>query len=212
MSVIEVMKNTIEIKTPIELAVEALDNSISYQAYRELVSDHVQKATSTGPNQSEALSQYTLLNDSRMRRLDKTTKISDDVQDRLKNLKGNQTWLVLTESWCGDAAHSLPVMNKFAEISDKIDFKIVLRDEHLDLMNAFLTNGNQAIPKLIVLDSSTNQLIGEWGPRPTIAREMVNSYKEEHGSLTPEFKQDLQVWYNKNKGQNIIEDLLKLVK
>jgi hypothetical protein len=147
-----------------------------------------------------------------MRRLDKTTKIPDDIQDRLINLKGNQTWLVLTESWCGDAAHSLPVMNKFAEISDKIDLKIVLRDEHLVLMNSFLTNGNQAIPKLIVLDASTNELIGEWGPRPSMATELVNSYKEEHGSLTPEFKQDLQVWYNKNKGESIIDDLVKLIK
>lgn len=206
------MKNIVEINTPVELANKALENSISYKAYRELVSDHVQKTTSTGPNQSEALTQYTLLNDSRMRRLDKTTKIPDEVQNKLKNLKRNQTWLVLTESWCGDAAHSLPVMNKFAEISDKIDLKIVLRDEHLDLMNSFLTNGNQAIPKLIVLDSSTNQLIGEWGPRPSFATAMVNSYKEEHGGLTPEFKQDLQVWYNKNKGQSIIEDLIKLVK
>ena len=26
-------------------------------------------------------------------------------------------------------------------------------------------------------------------------------------NLTPEFKEDLQHWYNKNKGQNIIEDI-----
>lgn len=207
-----VMKNTLEIKSPSKLALEALGSSISYQAYRELVSEHVQKGSSTGANQSEALTQYTLLNDSRMRRLDKTTKIPDYLQDILKSLNGNQTWLVLTESWCGDAAHSLPVMNKFAEISEKIDFRVVLRDEHLDLMNAFLTNGNQAIPKLIVLDSATNELIGEWGPRPTMATELVNSYKEKHGSLTPEFKQDLQVWYNKNKGQSIIDDLATLVR
>ena len=206
------MKNTLEIKNPTELAVKALDNSISYQTYRDLVSEHVQKGTSTGPDQSEALTQYTLLNDSRMRRLDKTTKIPDDVQDRLKNFKGNQTWLVLTESWCGDAAHSLPVMNKFAEISDNIDLKIVLRDKNLGLMTAFLTNGNQAIPKLIVLDSATNELIGEWGPRPSIATEMVNAYKEEHGELTPDFKQDLQLWYNKNKGQSIIDDLITLIR
>jgi len=206
------MKNTLEIKSPSELALEALGNSISYQAYRELVSEHVQEGTSTGTNQSEALTQYTLLNDSRMRRLDKTTKIPDNVQDILKNLKESQTWLVLTESWCGDAAHSLPVMNKFAETSEKIDFRVVLRDENLDLMNAFLTNGNQAIPKLIVLDSVTNEFLGEWGPRPTMATELVNSFKEKHGSLTPEFKQDLQVWYNKNKGQSIIDDLVTLVR
>jgi predicted KAP-like P-loop ATPase len=103
-------------------------------------------------------------------------------------------------------------MNKLAEITNKIDLKILQRDEHLDLMNAFLTNGAQSIPKLIVIDTSTNELIGEWGPRPSTATEMVNSYKRQHGGLSPEFKQDLQVWYNKDKGVNILEDLTKLLK
>lgn len=207
-----VMKNSIEVKNPAEFIINALKDSISYQAYRELVSNHVKNGTSTGLDQTDAVAQYTLLNDSRMRRLDKTTKIPDTVLNKLESIKRNQTWLVLTESWCGDAAQSLPIINKFAEDSEKIDLKIVLRDEHPNLMNAFLTNGNQAIPKLIVLDTVTNRLIGEWGPRPSIATEMVNSYKKEHGGLTPEFKQDLQIWYNKNKGDNIIEDLEKLLR
>jgi hypothetical protein len=29
--------------------------------------------------------------------------------------------------------------------------------------------------------------------------------------LTPEFKEELQVWYNKNKGQNIIEDITQQI-
>jgi hypothetical protein len=206
------MKNTIEKESPIQLALQTIENATSYQEYRELVSRHVQNGTSTGPNQTEALTQYTLLNDSRMRRLDKTTKIPDSDLDRISRFKGNQTWLVLTESWCGDAAQSLPIMNKIAELTEKIDLKVVLRDENLDLMNAFLTNGSQSIPKLIVIDTTTNDIIGEWGPRPSIATEMVNSYKSEHGSLSPEFKQDLQVWYNKDKGVNIAEDLTKLLK
>ena len=206
------MKNTIEIENPVELALKAIEKSTSYQEYRELVSKHVQNGTSTGPNQTEALTQYTLLNDSRMRRLDKTTKVSDSILGRLNDFRGNQTWLVLTESWCGDAAQSMPIMNKLAEITKKIDLRVVQRDEHLDLMNAFLTNGGQSIPKLIVIDTATNKLIGEWGPRPSTATEMVNSYKNEHGSLSPEFKQDLQVWYNKDKGVNIAEDLTKLLK
>jgi thiol-disulfide isomerase/thioredoxin len=146
-----------------------------------------------------------------MRRLDKTSKIPDSVLGRINDFKGNQTWLVLTESWCGDAAQSMPIMNKLAENTKKIHLRVLLRDEHLDLMNAFLTYGSQSIPKLIVIDNATNKLIGEWGPRPSVATEMVNSYKSEHGSLSPEFKQDLQVWYNKDKGVNIAEDLTKLL-
>jgi len=205
------MKRTIEIENPHEIALKAIKGSTSYQEYRELVSRHVSNGSSTGPNQTEALTQYTLLNDSRMRRLDKTTKIPDSILEKINDFKGSQTWLVLTESWCGDAAQSMPIINKLAEGSENINFRVVERDKNPELINAFLTNGAQSIPKLIVLDNNTNRIIGEWGPRPSTATDMVNSYKKEHGSLSPEFKQDLQVWYNKDKGVSVAEDLTKLL-
>ena len=132
--------------------------------------------------------------------------------EKINDFKGSQTWLVLTESWCGDAAQSMPIINKLAEGSENINFRVVERDKNPELINAFLTNGAQSIPKLIVLDNNTNRIIGEWGPRPSTATDMVNSYKKEHGSLSPEFKQDLQVWYNKDKGVSVAEDLTKLLK
>jgi len=205
------MENTIQLNKPVRLIKEGLKTAITYQEYRELVTEHVQKGTSTGPNQTVDLSQYTLLNDSRMRRLDKTTKLPEAVLERIENYKEKVTWLVLTESWCGDAAQSMPVINKMAEANNDIHLKVVLRDEHPELMNAFLTNGGMSIPKLIVFNNETNQILGDWGPRPTTATQMVNSYKEEHGKLTPEFKQDLQVWYNKDKGQSIVTDLADLL-
>jgi hypothetical protein len=205
------MKNTAEVRNTEELVEKSLMDSMTYKEYRILVSDHVQKRTSTGANQSKDLTQYTLLNDSRLRRLDKTSKVQADIFEKFENFGGNQTWLVITESWCGDAAQSLPIMNKLTEITEGISLKIVLRDEHPELMNAFLTNGSQSIPKIIVLDNEAHQLLGEWGPRPSIATEMVNSFKEKNGSLTSEFKQDLQVWYNKDKGENIAQDLVKLL-
>ena len=105
----------------------------------------------------------------------------------------------------------MPVMNKVAELNDNIDFKVVLRDENEALMNQFLTNGGQAIPKLILIDNNTNEVVNTFGPRPTEATKLVNDYKAEHGTLTPEFKEDLQGWYNKNKGQNAIDDLVGLM-
>jgi hypothetical protein len=205
------MEKTIELKKPVELIKKSLKNAISYKEYRVLVSDHVRNETSTGPNQSSDLTQYTLLNDSRMRRLDKTTKIPESTLEKLLNYTKSITWLVITESWCGDAAQSMPVMNKMAKMSSGIEMKVVLRDENSELMNAFLTNGSLSIPKLIAFDKNTGEIIGDWGPRPSLATKMVNDYKKEHGKLTPEFKQDLQVWYNKNKGQNIISDLAELL-
>ncbi len=204
----EIMTKTLD-KT--SLVKEAMDQGTSYEVYRKLVADHVEKETSTGPNQTEALTQYTLLNHSRMKRLDKTVKIPEVIQETFKNHSGKQTWLVLTESWCGDAAQSMPAMNKLAQLAPHIDFKVVLRDENLDLMNEFLTHGSMSIPKLIVWDHEKEEVVGDWGPRPSVATQMVNDYKEAYGALTPEFKKDLQVWYNKDKSQNIVEDLSGLL-
>jgi thiol-disulfide isomerase/thioredoxin len=191
---------------------DSLTKSTSYQEYRDLVKTLVTKNSTTGDAQSEALANYTMLNDRRMKRWDKTVKVSEDVTTEVSNLDRDMTWVVLTESWCGDAAHLMPVMNKLADLNDNIDFKVVLRDENDALMNQFLTNGGKSIPKLIMLDNRTGAIINTFGPRPSEATKLVNDYKAEHGTLTPEFKEDLQQWYNKDKGQNAIKDLVALMK
>ncbi len=198
-------------KDVISLVKENIAKGINYQEYRNIVTQHVEKGTSTGPVQSEELSNYTLLNNSRMKRLDKTTKVSEELENKYKNYKGNVTWLVITESWCGDAAQNIPVMNKLAELNEGIDLKLVSRDDNPELMDEFLTNGARAIPKLIAFDNNKEEVIGLWGPRPTVATKMVADYKKEHGKLTPEFKKDLQVWYNKDKGISTFDDLAELI-
>ncbi|AUC85991.1 thioredoxin family protein [Polaribacter sp. ALD11] len=192
-----------------EIIENSLKKTISYTDYRALVRNLLVEGKSTGPEQSEALTNYSLLNDRRMKRLDKTIKISEEAILEFKKIKQPQTWLVITEGWCGDAAQNLPVLNKIAATTDKIDLKIVLRDENLALMDLFLTNGGRSIPKLIALDKDNN-VIDSWGPRPTIATKMVSDYKAAHGSLDPQFKEDLQLWYNKNKGQSVQEDFIHL--
>lgn len=190
---------------------ESLNKSMSYQDYRTLVTSLVEQQSTTGNEKTEALVDYTKMNDRRMKRWDKTVKLSDNALERVKSYAKKITWLVITESWCGDAAHIVPVINKVAEQNDNIDLKIVLRDENEDLMNQFLTNGGKAIPKLIMIDNETNEVVHTFGPRPTLATEMVNVYKAQHGKLTPEFKEDLQRWYNKDKGQSTVEDLVSLL-
>ncbi|WP_299053963.1 thioredoxin family protein [uncultured Polaribacter sp.] len=189
---------------------KSLQNTLTYTSYREKVIELLSENKSTGHVQSDDLTNYSLLNDKRMKRLDKTIKLSDKTIAKIKELKQPQTWLVITEGWCGDAAQNLPVINKLAEINDLIDLKIVLRDDHQELMNLFLTNGGMAIPKLIALDSK-NEVLNTWGPRPSTATQMVADYKKAKGSLDADFKQDLQVWYNKNKGQNVQEDFIEMV-
>jgi len=188
-----------------------IEDSISYQEYRTLVVDLLAEGKSTGKNQSEDLLNYSKLNNSRMKRLDKTFKISEKTEENTRNFSKNQIWIVLTESWCGDAAHALPIINKITESAKNVNLRILLRDENEALMNKFLTNGNKSIPKLIILDTDTKELVDTWGPRPSEATTMVQKHIEKYGSLDADFKKELQVWYNANKGLNIEEDILDVL-
>lgn len=201
----------VERKTLKEIISNSLENSLSYSDYRELVKQLVEHNSTTGNSKTEALANYTMLNDRRMKRWDKTIKIPQEDQQIIKAHNDNMTWLVITESWCGDAAHVMPVINRVAELNSNINLRVVLRDENEDLMNAFLTNGSQSIPKLIMIDSE-GKVQKSYGPRPSEATKLVNDYKNVYGQLTPEFKENLQLWYNKDKGQNVISDLINLLK
>ncbi len=190
----------------------SLGNSISYQVYRDLISELLRENKSTGVVQSDEILHYSKLNNSRMKRLDKTINLSENTKDVTENLSQKYTWLVISEGWCGDAAQILPVINKVAETSENIDLKIVLRDENEALINHFLTNGGKAIPKLIMLNSETQEVISDWGPRPLEATKMVEKQKEEFGKLDVNFKEKLQNWYNTNKGVEIESELVKLLR
>jgi hypothetical protein len=198
-------------KTKRELLQDGLNSSMGYEEYRLMVSNLALEGKSTGSIESQEMSDYTRLNDQRMKRLDKTIKIDAESESKIKALAKSITWLVLTESWCGDAAQTIPVMNKIAALNTNISLRLVLRDENLELMEGFLSNGAMAIPKLISIDDASGKVIGEWGSRPSSATKMVQDYKSKYGNLTAEFKQDLQLWYNKDKGRNTVSDLLSLL-
>jgi len=184
---------------------------MTYQDYRALVKQLVAENTTTGNEKTNELANYTKMNDQRMKRWDKTLKIAKSSQKKILAFSQNVTWLVITESWCGDAAHVLPVLNKIAELNSNINLRIVLRDENLELMDQFLTFGSRSVPKLIMIDDETETVINTYGPRPSEATHFVNRYKAMYGTLTPEFKEDLQHWYNNDKGQNIIDNVTEML-
>ncbi|WP_298286672.1 thioredoxin family protein [uncultured Lutibacter sp.] len=189
----------------------SISKSFTYEQYRLKIKNLLDERKSTGLEQSEVLLEYSLLNDKRMDRLDKTLKVTDETLNSLSQLNKPFTFLVISEGWCGDAAQIVPVLNKIASASSKIDLKIVFRDENEELMNQFLTNGSKSIPKTILLDAN-KQVITSWGPRPSIATKMVLDYKEKNGAIDAEFKKNLQLWYNKDKGNSTQNDIIKLLK
>jgi hypothetical protein len=195
-----------------EILKNALNNSYSYQEYREIVVDLLQEGKTSGAIQTEALVNYSRLNETRMHRLDKTIIIDDSIISKLKAIKAPCIWLVISEGWCGDAAQLLPIFHKMSEFSDQVDLKIVFRDDNVDLMNLFLTNGNKSIPKLIILDKNSFEIIADWGPRPIGAIELVLNYKEKFGVIDDSIKAELQMWYLHDKGLSTQKEILELLK
>ena len=184
-----------------------IEKGVSYATYREDVQQMAEEGSTSGNSKSESLINYTKLNNRRMKRWDKTLKVPSDLVERIKTFNSKVTWLVITESWCGDAAHLLPVFNELVSLNDSIDLKIVFRDENEELMDRFLTNGSRSIPKLIITDANY-EVITTYGPRPNTLTKMVDDFKKEHGKLTDEFKQELQVWYNRDKGLTTMDELV----
>lgn len=189
---------------------ESLLKSFTYLQYRELVSESLNRETFMVEG-IDALP-YVKMNDQRMNRLDKTLVVLDEIKSFLKDFNSPVQWIVLSEGWCGDAAQALPVLNKMAELSDSIEFKIVLRDENEVLMNKFLTNGGKSIPKLLIVNPETFEVLADWGPRPAAAVQLMVDLKAKFGGITDEVKEELQKWYNTDKGISTQQEIVQILK
>ena len=194
-----------------EIIQNALQNSFTYTEYRKLASKLVAQGKPTGHDLSEALAHYAELNETRMNRLEKTITISEEVKVKLVKNSKDCIWLVLSESWCGDAAQILPVINKMSEVSNAIQLKIVLRDDNDSLMQQFLTNGAKAIPKLIILDAQTLNVVAHWGPRPLGAKQLIEDYKASHGLVDEAGKIEILKCYWHDKGLSIQQEITEII-
>lgn len=188
-----------------------IEKSISYLAYREMIDMLLAEDKTTGLVQSPRLIAFTRLNVQRMRRLDKTALLNSDLVNKLVLVTEKWIWLVLIEAWCGDAAQLLPVMEKMAAVSPSITLKLLLRDENLEVMDAYLTNGGRAIPKLVCLSARNLEVVGTWGPRPAPAQQMVMDYKANPVISYEQLGEDLQRWYTKDKSLTFQEEFSYLL-
>ncbi|WP_026978490.1 thioredoxin family protein [Flavobacterium tegetincola] len=195
-----------------DIILNSLAKAYSYEDYRTRLQNLLTVGKTSGDEQSADLVHYSELNETRMNRLDKTIKITSETSQALEALNTEYIWLVLSEGWCGDAAQILPIINKMAQISDKVELKIAFRDENPELMNLYLTNGGKAIPKMIILEKNALEVVADWGPRPTDARNLILDYKAKHGVVDETAKTDLQMWYLHDKGVSTQKEIVALLK
>lgn len=186
---------------------------LSYARYRSLIDQLVLQGKTTGATQNEKLLEFTKLNIQRMNRLDKTIQMTYEIQSELTKLERSYKWLLIGDAWCGDCAQIIPIINKIVEATNgKIELRILSRDTFPDLIENFQTNGSKSIPKLLVLNSETNEVCETWGPRPLAAQKIMWNWKENKDTITwDEFEKNLHLWYARDKGQTIISELMTLL-
>jgi len=190
---------------------QSLSQSLSYADYRKQVTKLLEEGLSTGNEKTSDHLHYSELNEVRMNRLEKTIKIAVENIQKLQSLQKEYIWLVISEGWCGDAAQILPVIYKMAHFSPKIELKIVFRDEDEDLMKMFLTNGGKAIPKLLVIDKKTLEVLVHFGPRPQGAKQLILDYKKKFGIVDETAKAELQLWYLHDKGITTQNEIMEVM-
>lgn len=182
--------------------------------YRALFERIVASGEPYGPPGGGYGADYTKLNLARTRRIEKTLEVLPEVKKAMEQAVP-QTWLVITEPWCGDSAQCLPVLLHLAQLAPAINVRIALRDQDTALIDAFLTNGARSIPKLVAFDPTNERVLFTWGPRPQQAHDLVmaNKTKPEVEQLSKEaLAEALHRWYHENAGVAVQQEMAELVR
>lgn len=176
--------------------------------FEKLINQHPSERTA--PYDIAEYAEYTKLNWSRLNRWLKTGKLTDEMIAVMKSINAKQHWIVITEPWCGDAAHIVPFIEMISRQSTNVSVTYELRDSEPFRINDYLTNKTKSIPKLIVRNSEGKD-IAVWGPRPVACQEMYLELKEK-GVENSTVKLEIQNWYNENKGLEIQREIGELFK
>ncbi|WP_160724279.1 thioredoxin family protein [Bacillus sp. USDA818B3_A] len=122
--------------------------------------------------------------------------LTEEDQNKLAGLRELHLRVIaLTEDWCGDALLNNPILMKISEAAG-IELRFVLRDQNLELMDQYLTNGtSRAIPIYIFINQEGNET-AVWGPR---ASEMQALVTERRAALpdkeAPDFEEKQMAMY-----------------
>ena len=183
---------------------------MNFQEYLHYFETILSQEAPAAPYDNPDYFNYTRLNWSRMNRWLKTAELSADVKQAVQEIKEPQHWIVITEPWCGDAAHVVPFLQLIALQSPLITVDYELRDAEPFRISSYLTNGGKSIPKLIIRNAQGADM-AVWGPRPAKCQEVYTSLNAQKADFET-LKTALQNWYNADKGQEIQRELAQLLR
>lgn len=192
-----------------ELVTKVLETGLTPESYLEIM----ERRTELDPADFEGVEaervSFAQINLQRSGRLLRSWKPSDKTATLLGRLTTSQLWLVLTEPWCGDSAQCLPILQILAETNPAITVRYLLRDDNLDIMDRYLTNGKRGIPLLVALDDSGDELY-RWGPRPAVVQRVFDAGTDE--GLDKQAKLErIHLFYGRDRGHALEEEFHDLV-
>lgn len=184
---------------------EYWDRSITFSEYLNVAELRLQQ---TDP--ANEYHHYYELGLQRMHRTMSKFLVNEDELEVLKKKDFRGKILIISEPWCGDASTTVPVLSEFFAAAD-VPVKIFLRDDDPELINRFLTNGSQSIPKVLIVDEDFS-VKNSWGPRTEHGTELLHKHKESPEVYPKDqFYNDLQVYYAKNRGKDAVTEVLSLL-
>lgn len=187
---------------------EYINKGLSYEDYITRVEDDLENEIEN--DDPKEYVQYYALGLQRMNRIFKTFSLNPAQEIRVKSTTNNLKLLVITEGWCGDASQILPVVEKLANALN-VSTHYVLRNENMELMEKYKTNGAASIPIIIGVNDENEEAF-RFGPRPQAGMEMLARFKSNPDMYSADdFHEDLQKYYNNNKGEDIVNEILDLI-
>jgi hypothetical protein len=194
--------------TPV-LTADRLATSFTYDGLRQ----HITESLAT-PNPDEHLAKqlpYYRESIERIDQLTPTIHLLPELQAALASLTLRYVWAIITEGWCGDASHTVPILEAVAQASGgHIETHYFLRSANLDLIDRYLTNGGRAMPIAVLLHAGSRTEAAVWGPRPAPLQALMQELKARQ---TPpkDITAQVNAWYDQDATRTTQHELLALV-
>lgn len=180
---------------------------LDYESYKQKIDAIVATAN---PDVLDALENerlgFTKLNQHRINRVDKTYEPSSMLKELMAKITNHQVWMILTAVWCGDSAQNVPAIVKIASLNPLVEVKLLERDENLEIMDQFLSNGSRSIPKVVAFDEE-GRIVFEWGSRPAEVQQIVTDLKGQ-GIAKQVWEEKLHLWYARNRSKALEAEMI----
>ena len=149
---------------PIHAAI-SLNNPLSFDQYMSQWKD-TNALPLTGLDKIERRYRfYSKYNLERQERVEQEWRPSPEFVKAVDSMAGPLSFFFITDDWCIDSAYSLPLLHWISSRRSDIRLQIGLKNDNLQVLDQYLTDGARSIPKLII-ENQAGETVAVWGPQP----------------------------------------------